>query len=232
MVYVDESVTGLAADSPVEFNGVNVGRVKMVSLSKKDPHLVEVILSVRKETPITQGTLATLNSRGLTGITYMALKDKGTNLAALPLFPDQRYPIIKSSPSFLLRLDTEFQRLNKSLSDVSAAMTKLLDDENLHSVKLVLTNLKDFTQILQAQNNQIKTLIANASSSSEQLPEMMKSGNKAIQTLHSQTLPAATRTMVNLDRASQNLTMLSDEVKQNPSVLLRGIKPQLGPGEN
>src|ERR1700728_394360 len=80
MVYMQESVTGLSIDSPVELNGVNVGTVSSITLNRKNPQLVELLLSIRNDTPLTKGTVATLNTRGFTGIAYLALKDKSTNL--------------------------------------------------------------------------------------------------------------------------------------------------------
>src|SRR5687768_5039057 len=57
-VYMQESVGGLSVDAMVEFNGVNVGRVKQVMISHQNPRLVEVLLSVKKDTPVSQGTRA------------------------------------------------------------------------------------------------------------------------------------------------------------------------------
>src|SRR5690349_4086128 len=69
-IYMKESVAGLNVDSVVEFNGVNVGSVKKIEIDSKDPRLVYVLLNINKTTPVTQGTKATLNTKGLTGIAY------------------------------------------------------------------------------------------------------------------------------------------------------------------
>src|SRR5436190_24002712 len=63
MIYMQESVSGLAPDSAVEYNGVDVGSVKSVELNAKNPQLVEVMVQIKHNTPITQGTIATLSSR-------------------------------------------------------------------------------------------------------------------------------------------------------------------------
>ena len=67
-VLMKESVSGLSIDAPVEFNGVNVGNIKNIEISQKDPQVVIVLLNVKEHTPITVGTRATLNMKGLTGI--------------------------------------------------------------------------------------------------------------------------------------------------------------------
>src|SRR3989442_13692913 len=58
-----ESVSGLIVDAPVEFHGVEVGRVKRVELT--DPNSVNILLSVKKEAPVTSATVATITARGL-----------------------------------------------------------------------------------------------------------------------------------------------------------------------
>src|SRR2546426_97348 len=58
-VYMEESVSGLSVDAPVEFNGVPVGTVSNVSISRRNPRLVKLLLTIKDGTPITQGTVAT-----------------------------------------------------------------------------------------------------------------------------------------------------------------------------
>jgi len=50
--------------------------------------------------------------------------------------------------------------------------------------------------------------------------------------LEAQTLPETYRLLYNLGTASQDLSDLASQIKQNPSVLIRGVsQPPLGPGE-
>ena len=140
-VFMQEAVTGLSVDAVVEYNGVNVGSVKSISLSQTNPHLVGLLLKIKANTPITEGTAASLNTRGLTGITYIALKDKGTNIRPLKAKAGQRYPVIKTAPSLFLQLDTALSKLNDNVQQVSESLQSLLDKDNLRSVKQILQNL-------------------------------------------------------------------------------------------
>ena len=87
MIYMQESVAGLNVDAPVEYNGVDVGLVKEIELNRKNPQLVELTLGIKSNTPITMGTEAMLATRGITGITYIALKDKSADLRPLVAVP-------------------------------------------------------------------------------------------------------------------------------------------------
>ncbi len=51
-------------------------------------------------------------------------------------------------------------------------------------------------------------------------------------TLTQQTLPSTNQVLTNLSLITNNLLEVSDHLRQNPSLLIRGQKPQpLGPGE-
>jgi phospholipid/cholesterol/gamma-HCH transport system substrate-binding protein len=229
---MQEAVTGLSVDATVEYNGVNVGTVKKIALNKDNPRSVELLLNVSNDTPITNGTVATLATRGLTGITYIALKDKGEDLRPLKKLKDQDYPIIKTVPSILLQLNTALQKLTDSLSQVSNTFKNLFDQQNLQSIKITLTNMQEITSNLAANNQKLNNILANTSIASQRLPLLIQSSQQTLRTIENQTLPQTNRIIGNLDTITNNLTGLSDEIRDNPSMLIRGKQPRpLGPGE-
>ena len=231
-VYMTESVSGLSLDSPVEYNGVNVGEVKSIELNQKNPQLVELLLAIKTSTPITQGTLATLNVKGLTGIAFIALQDKGTNTSPLVAAKDQDYPVIQTSPSFFLRLDSAITKLTGSLHQVSDSIRTLLDQENLRSIKETLLNLRQITGTLAGSSKQINAILQNTSDASRQFMPMMRSGNHAMEVFSTQTLPNANAAVADFSTIGGNLSAVSKELKDNPSVIIRGNAPRpLGPGE-
>lgn len=232
MIFMQESVSGLNIESPVEFNGVNVGTVSVIRLSHKNPELVEVLLKVKSTTPVTQGTVATLNTRGVTGITYVALKDKSTDLRPLVTVGDEPYPIIRTGPSFFMRIDTALNQLSKNLQTVTQSIQSVLDRENQQSIKAILSNLDHVTGTLAENSDKMTRILDNTSRASQQLGPFMQSGMNAIKSLESQTLPQAYQLMASLNVVSHNLAEVSAQMKQNPAVLIRGsAPPQLGPGE-
>ncbi len=218
MVYMQESVTGLSLDAPVEYNGVNVGMIQNISINHENLHTVELVLSIKNGTPVTQGTVATLNTKGITGVAFIALKDTGLNPAPIPLLPNNKYPVITSGPSLFLRLDTALNKLNQSLSRVSRSIQTLLDPENQSNIKLILKNLNSFTAVMANSGPKFTAIMNNANQASQQL-------SPAIRTMTSQTFPK-------VDQLISNLDTLSKELKDNPSVLIQGPQQQpLGPGE-
>lgn len=217
-VYMQEPVTGLNVSAPVEFNGVNVGSVSSIQINPKNPQSVELLLKVKKDTPITIGTRAKLDLRSLSGTTYMQLIDKGTDMKPLTLAKGQDYPVILTTPSILLRFSTALTEITSSFKQFSTSLQQLLDKENLKSIKESLINIRKFSATLSKDSGDIDALLINMS--------------KASRSLKIETIPAANRALTNFGNFTQNISGISGEIKQNPAVIIRGRAQQpLGPGE-
>ncbi|MEO8402361.1 MAG: MlaD family protein [Gammaproteobacteria bacterium] len=231
-VYMQEAVTGLSIDATVEYNGVNVGSVKSITINKHDPHLVNLQLYIETDTPITQGTTARLNTRGVTGITYIALKDDGSDLRPLKKLPSQEYPVIKTAPSFFMQLDTALQKLNDNVATVSNSLQSLLDKDNLRSIKETLNHMDQVTGMLAKNNQKLNIILDNTARATIGFPQLIQSSTDTMRVFQTQTLPTTNHLMTNLDIISENLVELTSQLRQNPSILIRGKAPQpYGPGE-
>jgi phospholipid/cholesterol/gamma-HCH transport system substrate-binding protein len=217
-VYMKEAVSGLSLDAPVEYNGVNVGAVKSIKINRKNPQLVELLLDVNDGAPITQGTRAKLDIRSLTGVAYISLRDTGTNMTPLVALPGQEYPIINTTPSILVRLDTTLTQLNYSFKQIS---------ESFHQVSISVRSLMD-----QQNLNSIKQILVNLQVATEQITPLLKTGKSSMQLIQTQTVPAANQAFINMDKVTDNLFDVSNQLKQNPARLIRGnAQQELGPGE-
>jgi len=232
LIYMQESVSGLSQDSQVEYNGVDVGSVKSVELNEKNPQLVEVLINIKSQTPITKGTVATLTTRGLTGVVYVALKDNSTDLRPLTVEPGQIYPVIRTAPSLFVRLDDALEQATKNFKKITNSIQTLLDPENQMLVKQTLQHMQQITANLAINGNRLNTILENTEMASSRLTPLLRSSLGAVQTLQTQTLPMTYQLLNNLNTTSNNLSEITDKLKKNPAILLRGVAPgPPGPGE-
>jgi len=217
-VIMAEPVSGLSVDAVVEYNGVNVGHVKSIEIDRKQPKLVRLLLDVRYDTPVTVATRASLNTRGLTGVSLIALKDNGENITPLVTLPHQKYPIIAASPTSSLQWESILNRLSENFSKVSQAIQKLLSDENLRYVNQTLKHVDQVSAALAASSHNMSAIINRSAN--------------VMQSIQQQTLPATNKLMNDLGQTATNLSIISNEMRDNPSILIRGRAPQpAGPGE-
>lgn len=71
------SVTGLRVDSPVEINGLEVGRIKRLSLNQ-DRQIAMAELSIRKEVRIYDDAIAGIKTSGLIGDKFVRIDPGGS----------------------------------------------------------------------------------------------------------------------------------------------------------
>ncbi|MGN5476655.1 MlaD family protein [Cupriavidus basilensis] len=147
-----EPVSGLMVDAPVEFHGIEVGKVKSVRLV--NPQSVDILLAIDKTAPVTAATVATVTSRGLatrgfTGYVFIALENVGTNSGQLLPQPGERYPAIPAAPSKVVTLDTAINQVNENFQAVTLLLTSILDTQTVASLKQSAESLEKITQAME-----------------------------------------------------------------------------------
>jgi phospholipid/cholesterol/gamma-HCH transport system substrate-binding protein len=230
-----ESVSGLLIGAPVEYKGVNVGTVKSINI--KNAQTIEIFLSIKKDTPLTKGTMAVLTTRGLTskgftGFVYITLEDKGTDSTPLTSTNNQPYPLIPLSQPKSLSLDTTLLNMNENLQTAIQLFQTVFDKENVTLLKNLLQNLKDISQTLATNNKKLHSLLVNAEKASHHFDPFLKGSMRTLTILETQLLPQTYQALSSLNETSQSLSILLTLFKNDPSVLIRGTTaPTPGPGE-
>src|SRR5579859_895805 len=84
-VVFKEAVTGLSIGGAVQYNGIQVGEVRKLSLDPDDPREVIAHVRLNGDTPVKTDTHARLTLLGLTGVTVIQLS--GGSPAAARLLP-------------------------------------------------------------------------------------------------------------------------------------------------
>lgn len=257
---MNESVSGLNLNAPVKYRGVEVGQVRLISLDKTNPEQIRLELAIERGIPIRQDTIAILKSQGLTGIAYIELSGGSS---ASPLLEPKRlspYPVIRTGPSLMGRLDNALSSLLNNLNKTTENLNALLDEENRMVLKHTLADVSILTRTLASHKADLDKSASNAAQISEQLPQLIEKIGRATEALEkmakdtsrasvsvrrtmddvgpdakrfaSDGLPELERMMVSLREMMTSLQRVIEQIEQNPGVLLRGREArQRGPGE-
>src|SRR5690349_1122195 len=147
-----DSVHGLVAGAPIEFHGVEVGKVTKIELV--DPTTVQIWLSVARVAPVSKATVATITARGLAargfaGYVYVALDNNGTDLAPLSRAAGLPYPVIASAPSQIATLDSTAAEAVKRVKEITPLLASALNEKTIASLKHTLVALQEITGVLQ-----------------------------------------------------------------------------------
>lgn len=216
-IFFKQAVDGLAKGSPVSFSGVPSGQVKEIALWKPDPQFVRVRIVVKEDTPVLQGTTATVQGVGFTGVSQVSLdgarkgaaeiKCPETNAGqecpyGVPVIPTRQGglgAILSSAPQLLERLSTLTERLTEMLSDRNqASIAGILDNTNRLSDALA-----DRGPEIAATLAQTRIAIEQAGNAAEQIGKLSGSTNEMI---NSDVKPA----MRNLNSAIQSAKQSAD----------------------
>lgn len=259
-IYMNESVSGLNLNAPVRYRGVEVGRVQNIALAPGNVEQVLLTLGIVHGTPIKTDTVALLQTHGLTGLTFIELTGGSRDAAELEKGPGEAYPVIKTGPSLMRRLDTSVSALLANLNATSENINALLDEQNRRSVRHTLADLESIAHTLAARQKTIDAGISDAARTmrntahfTDELPariarsadafdhmadELARTGQSARTTLQStqrftdETLPEIHQLAEELRDLTASLRRLSGELEQDPSALLQGrAQAKKGPGE-
>ena len=160
---VNESVAGLNIDAPVKYQGVNVGKVRSISLDRVNPQQVILIFAIHPDIKIKVDTQAVIETQGLTGIAYVELSGGSINAPLLARLPGQTFPQILSKPSLSARLENVLSTALSNFDHTAASINALLNDENRHRFSQILKDISIVTSTLAAQKNNLSNGISNAS---------------------------------------------------------------------
>jgi phospholipid/cholesterol/gamma-HCH transport system substrate-binding protein len=139
-IYFTESVSGLNIDSPVKYRGVTIGKVTKMSINQENIEEIQVDISVYSDTPIKTDTVAKLKAQGITGLNYIDLS-QGSKSAPLLCENGEEGMVIKSVPSFLVKVEESFGSVSLNLSSLMESVQLLLREENQEELTRILRHI-------------------------------------------------------------------------------------------
>ncbi len=259
LVYMNESVAGLNLNAPVRYRGVSVGRVKEISIAPDKQESVRLLLEIESGIVIRESTVATLRSQGLTGIATIELSGGDAQSPVLEAKNGEKYPVIRSAPSLMSRLDTTITPILTNLNESIGRLNDTLNEKNRADLSRILSDLAKLSDVLARRSNEIDSgvtdaskMLANGEKASESLPQLIqrlgsaadefeKMAKEASQSSAAarntiahvdETIPEFHSLMVQLTDLSASLKRVSAEIERNPAILIYGRPAgRPGPGE-
>ncbi|MBS0165124.1 MAG: MCE family protein [Nitrospira sp.] len=215
--YMTESVAGLSVDSSVKYRGVDVGRVKTITLRPDNPEEVLLTLDIVRGTPVKTDTIAVLETQGLTGLATINLTGGSREAPSLQAQAGQTYPVIRTGPSLFARLDKTASRLLSEeglaqlLADLDLAakgVAKVLDEDNRTTLTKTIKDLADVAQTIASHKTQIEQSLNGAARSAENLARLTTSLNAQVPPL----LAGITKSVSAMDVATEELAKTTKTV--------------------
>ena len=231
------SVDGLAKGSAVAFSGVPVGKVDDIDILPDQPELIRVRVAVKDDTPVLQGTSATIAGVGFTGVSQINLN--GAVKGAPPI--DQPgpfgYPLIPPRQGGLGAILNNAPQLLDRLTTLTERLTDVLSPGNQQSIAGILKNLNTISGALAQRSGDIadtlaqaKVAIAQAGRAAEQFSKLAATTNQHLDPILdnlNSAVASARHSLANVDEAVNDakpgLKALSTQTVPAANELVRNL---------
>lgn len=232
-LYNKELPKGILVETQVRYLGLPVGFVKSYGLNEAQDK-VEIIIWVKKEITLHQGTYAVVESQGLTGGNYIALMQGG----GLP-FSKESQAVLEFKENWIEKVENKaevvFDRLEMSLN----RLNMLLSQKNLENVETALGNIAEASSQFKTTFDHFNRVLVGAEDTLAQIRTSSTLVNESLMR-GDYNLRAILTPLVNtLEQNSRHLNRILEQTQEvvesflaSPSEFLFGKqKRDLGPRE-
>ncbi|HLZ64942.1 MAG TPA: MlaD family protein [Aliidongia sp.] len=212
--FVQGPVTGLGVGAIVRLNGIEVGQVSDIAFDPDNSLQVQVGLKIKEGTPIKTDSVVSMESQGLTGVSYVEISGGTQAAAPLETQPGHHYPIIKSRPSALQRVFESAPDVLAHFVVIADRLALMLDDQNRQALSDILANVSQVTGAVASRQGDIQTLLADGAKSAADLDRTLAEFRAAVGKYDGlaghadQALQTANDTIRKLDQLSASLNGL------------------------
>jgi len=193
-------VTGLGRGTTVRFNGIDVGSISDLAFDPENPSSVVVTVQIDPAVPIQADAVASIQSQGFTGGTFLEIDGGSANSPLLTTRPGEEYPVIPSRPNTLQQLAQAGPELVANFNTVGVRVSDLLNDENrkliaasLATLAETLENVRSTTDVFERRSEDLDATLENLRIASASIAKTL--GNV------DNTLAGADRALASADKA-------------------------------
>jgi phospholipid/cholesterol/gamma-HCH transport system substrate-binding protein len=238
--YFKGPVTGLGKGTVTRFNGIDVGRIADLQFDPNDPQSVIVTLQVQPRLNIREDSVASIESQGLTGATYVEISGGTAKSPLLAAKPGQKYPVIRTRQSGLLQLEQSAPELVAKLNIAASRINDIVNDENRKALAHVLANLDQTTTEIARRSGDIDAILKNTNDATARLDKASaglqptldrldqtatkfgKVADDADAFINGDGLAQVSDLIADLRRLTANLNRFSEQLNRQPTSLLFG----------
>jgi len=196
-------VGGIEKGSLVRFAGLEVGQVKDVLLPAQDDPRVEIVMEIRKDTPIRANSTAYLTTIGIMGAFYVEIT---TGTADAPLLPDGALIPSKDVTAFA-QMSENIDKTTEELTELLKRVNDLFNKENRQNISSMIASMKEMSE----QNSKsIQEIVAHLNQMTVHLDETITSVNQLL----GRNETTIARSMQNLEQTLEQSRLLVAKLNQ------------------
>jgi phospholipid/cholesterol/gamma-HCH transport system substrate-binding protein len=234
-IFFKTSVDGLAKGSAVTYAGVPSGKVLDIKLLPDSPEFVRVRVAVDEDTPVLQGTTATIAGVGFTGVSQINLNGAVKGAPAISQPGPFGVPVIPTKPGALGELLSSAPQLLERLTTLTERLSLMLSDDNQKSIAGILKNvdrlssdLADRGPDIAATLGETRNAVAQAAEASKQIAALAGTTNQLLDREGRPLMANLNKTIASAQHSMETLDAAIGEARPG----LRGLSTQTLPEIN
>ena len=182
-IFFEGSVTGLRPASDVLYRGIPVGAVAEIVIDPDDRSRVRVTVDVAANTPIREDSVATLQIKGITGVSQIQITGGSVDSPALVAKADQDLPVIRSKPSSFEQIFSGAPELLSQLVVLTSEAVDLLSEDNRRSVQRILADASRVSGALASKSQSFERILDNIEEATFEMREASAGVNDLVTSL-------------------------------------------------
>lgn len=168
VIYFNGAVTGLSRASQVLFNGIRIGRVRVIELDEKDPRRVRVVVRLNQKAPVRVNSQAQIYSQALTGVAAVQITPGSPDEPLLIVKDKRQLPEITAAPIVTTSLTDAMPEMLGNANLLLKRLNTVVADNEL-SIRKSIKNVEMFSETLAANREDVAGIIADVKALSSRL---------------------------------------------------------------
>lgn len=230
-IFFKGSVAGLKVGSAVQYRGVPIGTVKEVLIPPQNVEEIQVIIAIKDKAIIKADMIASLESQGLTGISYVQIQGGLKDSPQLEIEGNQLRPIIPSKVSLVEEISKSAPELLKQANYLVKEMQSMFGDDNRETISKTIKNIERITEFLtpskEAKDTVLKDMsktmdtvwdtLAEFRTMSKELKDILKENRQGIRGFSSTGLESFNKFLTEGQETMMSLRRVTDSLERSPS---------------
>jgi len=248
-----ESVSGLNVEAPVKYRGVVVGSVIDIKINAQNTEQIELVLKIKKGTPIKTTSVASLKPQGITGLNFVDITPGGNTTPLLREVSKEDIPTIIYGPSLFSKVDSSFTSMTERVQSILDKVDNAMSDKNMNHLSHTIESLSLASEKLSSRLDEIGEITKSSKELPSETRETIKKLSAAADGISSvaskidtaikrgdfdykkdiTALTGETKKLIeDLRNVSRQSDMLIKDIQKSPSSLLfESSSIPKGPGE-
>jgi len=157
-----EDVSGISQGSPVHFQGVPVGQVLQVGLTKTGPGAVLITIQVDSNTPVKTDSIGSITFAGAMGPSYILLS-QGSENADKPSEVNGVIPRLPTKTAITQRFKTVAPHYIDSIDHLLLQLSTIFSTRNIQAFNNIIANVDELTTALTSNLGEVETILEQIS---------------------------------------------------------------------